>query len=230
MRTWLKLPERERPTLGVITFNSQQQSLIEDLLDQKRREFSELEWFFARDRIEPTVVKNLENVQGDERDVMLFSITFGPDHAGKLTMDFGALNRDGGDRRLNVAVTRARQELMVYSSITSDQIDKGRTRAEGVGHLKTFLDYAERGAIALPAVDKGSVGSFDSPFEQAVSAALDARGWTIVPQIGVSGFRIDLGVVHPTSRAPFWPASNATAPPIIARRPRATGTRSGRRC
>ena len=157
MRAWLKLPEPERPTLGVITFNSQQQSLIEDLLDQKRREFPDLEWFFARDRIEPTAVKNLENVQGDERDVMLFSITFGPDYAGKLTMDFGALNRDGGERRLNVAVTRARQELMVYSSITSDKIDTGRTKAEGVNHLKTFLDYAERGAIA-PAGGRQGVG------------------------------------------------------------------------
>ena len=203
MRAWLKLPEPERPTLGVITFNSQQQSLIEDLLDQKRREFPELEWFFTLDRVEPTVVKNLENVQGDERDVMLFSITFGPDQAGKLTMAFGALNGDGGERRLNVAVTRARQELMVFSSITSDKIDTGRTRAEGVKHLKTFLDYAERGAIALPAVDNGSVGSFDSPFEQAVSAALDAKGWTIVPQIGVSGFRIDLGVVHPHKPGTF---------------------------
>ncbi len=203
MRAWLKLPEPERPTLGVITFNSQQQSLIEDLLDQKRRDDPELEWFFARERIEPTVVKNLENVQGDERDVMLFSITFGHDHAGKLTMDFGALNRDGGERRLNVAVTRARQELVVYSSITADKIDKGRTKAIGVHHLKTFLDFAERGAVALPAVEKGSLGGFDSPFEEAVAAELDAKGWTIVPQIGVSGFRIDLGVVHPHKPGTF---------------------------
>ncbi|TAY41484.1 DUF3320 domain-containing protein [Rhizobium leguminosarum] len=203
MLAWLKLPESVRPTLGVITFNSQQQSLIEDLLDQKRRDHPEIEWFFAKERIEPTVIKNLENVQGDERDVMLFSITFGHDHAGKLTMTFGALNGDGGERRLNVAVTRARQELMVYSSITSDKIDTGRTKAIGVHHLKTFLDFAERGAIALPAVQKGSVGSFDSPFEEAVAAALDGRGWTTVPQIGVSGFRVDLGIVHPDKPGAF---------------------------
>jgi len=197
MTRWLDLPERDRPTLGVITFNSQQQSLILDLLDAARRDEPELEWFFAEDRVEPTIVKNLENVQGDERDIILFSITFWKDMAGKLTMDFGALNRDGGERRINVAVTRARQELIVFSGFTADQIDPNRTKALAVHHLKTFLDYAERGAIALPAETRGSVGGFDSPFEEAVSAQLEQRGWMIVPQVGISGFRIDLGVRHP---------------------------------
>ena len=197
MKRWLKMPEKERPTLGVITFNSQQQSLILDLLDAARRESSELEWFFAEDRVEPTIVKNLENVQGDERDVILFSLTFWRDAAGKLTMDFGALNRDGGERRLNVAVTRARQELAVFSGFTADQIDLSRTKAIAVQHLKTFLDYAERGAIALPAQDIGSVGGFDSPFEEAVAAQLERRGWAVVPQVGISGFRVDLGIRHP---------------------------------
>lgn len=197
MERWLKMTERERPTLGIITFNAQQQSLILDLLDAARREKPELEWFFAEARVEPTIVKNLENVQGDERDVILFSITFWKDMAGKLTMDFGALNRDGGERRLNVAVTRARQELIVFSGFTADQIDSSRTKALAVNHLKVFLDYAERGAIALPAEDRGSVGGFDSPFEEAVASQLERRGWMVVPQVGISGFRIDLGVRHP---------------------------------
>jgi very-short-patch-repair endonuclease len=197
MKRWLTLPERERPTLGVITFNAQQQSLILDLLDAARRDDSDLEWFFAEERVEPTIVKNLENIQGDERDVILFSITFWKDAAGKLAMDFGALNRDGGERRLNVAVTRARQELVVFSGFTADQIDLSRTKALAVRHLKTFLDYAERGAIALPAQDIGSVGGFDSPFEEAVAAQLEQRGWTVVPQVGISGFRVDLGIRHP---------------------------------
>lgn len=197
MRSWLDLPEKQRPTLGVITFNAQQQSLILDLLDAARRDEPELEWFFADERVEPTIVKNLENVQGDERDVILFSITFWKDAAGKLAMDFGALNRDGGERRLNVAVTRARQELLVFSGFTADQIDPSRTKALAVQHLKTFLDYAERGAVALPAQDVGSVGGFDSPFEEAVSAQLQRNGWTVVPQVGISGFRIDLGIRHP---------------------------------
>lgn len=197
MRVWLDLPEQSRPTLGVITFNAQQQSLILDLLDAARREDPRLEWYFADERVEPTIVKNLENVQGDERDVILFSITFWKDAAGKSTMDFGALNRDGGERRLNVAVTRARQELIVFSGFTADLIDPTRTKALAVHHLKTFLDYAERGAIALPAQDAGSVGGFESPFEEAVAAQLEQRGWMVVPQVGISGFRIDLGIRHP---------------------------------
>lgn len=197
MKGWLKLPEKDRPTLGVITFNAQQQSLILDLLDAARRGDPELEWFFAEERVEPTIVKNLENVQGDERDVILFSITFWKDAAGKLTMDFGALNRDGGERRLNVAVTRARQELVVFSGFTADQIDPTRTKALAVQHLKTFLDYAERGAIALPAQDIGSVGGFESPFEEAVAVQLERRGWRVMPQVGISGFRIDFGIRHP---------------------------------
>lgn len=197
MRNWLALPEKGRPTLGIITFNAQQQSLILDLLDLARRDEPELEWFFADDRVEPTIVRNLENVQGDERDVILFSITFWKDAAGKATMDFGALNRDGGERRLNVAVTRARQELIVFSGFTADQIDPTRTKALAIHHLKTFLDYAERGAVALPAQTAGSVGGFDSPFEEAVAAQLEQRGWMVVPQVGISGFRIDLGIRHP---------------------------------
>src|SRR5690606_26406058 len=196
MTSWLKLPEKQRPTLGIITLNAQQQSLILDLLDLARRDHPDLEWFFAEERVEPTIVKNLENVQGDERDVILFSITFCKDAAGKLPMAFGALNQDGGQRRLNVAVTRARQELIVFSGLTADQIDLSRTKAEGVRDLKTFLDYAERGPIALPAQDEGSVGGVDSPFEEAVAERLGER-WQVVPQIGISGFRIDLGIRHP---------------------------------
>ncbi|WP_375450250.1 DUF3320 domain-containing protein [uncultured Devosia sp.] len=194
---WLALPEKERPTLGVITFNAQQQSLIHDLFDAARRDRPELEWFFAEDRIEPVIVKNLENVQGDERDVILFSITFSQDAAGKRSMDFGALNRDGGERRLNVAVTRARQELLVFSGFTADQIDVNRTKALGVKHLKAFLDFAERGAIALPAQDDGSVGALESPFEEAVALQLEGRGWEVVPQVGISGFRVDMGIRDP---------------------------------
>lgn len=194
---WIRLPEDKRPTLGMITFNAQQQSLILDLLDAERKADPAIEWFFADEREEPLIVKNLENIQGDERDVMLFSITFGPDQAGKISMAFGALNGDGGEKRLNVAVTRARAELHVFSSITADQIDLGRTRARGVRDLKAFLDFAARGAVALAAQDSGSVGPLESPFEEAVRDALAVRGWEVHSQIGVSGFRIDLGIRHP---------------------------------
>jgi very-short-patch-repair endonuclease len=197
LTAWLSLPETERPTLGVITFNAQQQELILDLLDAARRDTPALDWFFDDEREEPVIVKNLENIQGDERDVMLFSITFGPDQAGKMTMNFGAVNGNGGERRLNVAITRARAELHVVTSFDADQIDLTRTKALGVAHLKGFLDYAARGPIALPAMDRGSVGPAESPFEEAVADALRQRGWEVRTQIGVSGFRIDLGIVHP---------------------------------
>lgn len=197
LENWLLMPEAARPTLGVITFNAQQQSLILDLLDEARRENPDFEWFFSEDRVEPLIVKNLENIQGDERDVILFSITFSRDMAGKLTMDFGAINKDGGERRLNVAVTRARRELRVFSGLRADDIDLTRSKAVGVAHLKAFLDYAVRGAVALPAQDSGLQGEFESPFEMAVAAELERRGWQVVPQVGVSGYRIDLGVRHP---------------------------------
>ena len=197
LTAWLEVPEEDRWTLGVITFNAQQQGLIQDLLDDVRRQHSDLEWFFAEDREEPVIVKNLENIQGDERDVMLFSITFAPNSAGKLSMNFGALNADGGERRLNVAVTRARRELHVFASLTHDQIDLSRTRATGVRDLKTFLDYAERGPIALSAHDEGSLGPAENPFERAIAEAFRAKGWEVRTQIGASGFRIDLGIINP---------------------------------
>ncbi|PJX21131.1 DNA helicase [Advenella sp. S44] len=194
---WLLVPERQRLTLGVITFNAQQQSLLLDLLDAERKSNPSLEWFFSDEREEPVIVKNLENIQGDERDVILFSTTFGADSAGKISMNFGALNLDGGEKRLNVAVTRARSELHVFSSLTADQIDLSRTGARGVKDFKAFLDFADRGAIALAAQDAGSLGGVDSPFEAAVREALIQKGWEVHTQIGVSGFRIDLGIRHP---------------------------------
>ena len=197
LTAWLDRPEEDRPTLGVITFNAQQQGLILDLLDKVRRDSPELEWFFAEEREEPVIVKNLENIQGDERDVMLFSITFAPDLSGKLSMNFGALNADGGEKRLNVAVTRARRELHVFASLTHDQIDLSRTRATGVRDLKTFLDYAERGPVALAAPEEGSLGPAENPFEEAIADAFRSKGWEVRTQIGVSGFRIDLGIVNP---------------------------------
>lgn len=203
MRAWLKLPEKARPTLAIITFNAQQQGLIQDHLDSARVAEPEIEWFFADDRYEPTIVKNLENVQGDERDIILFSITFTKDAAGVRRMDFGALNRDGGERRLNVAVTRARQELIVFSGTSADDIDIGRTKAIGPRHLKAFLDYAARGVVALAAQERGSLGGYDSPFEEAVAKALEQRGWQIVTQVGVSAFRVDLGVKHPDRAGKF---------------------------
>ena len=197
MKRCMKKPESQRLTYGVVTFNSQQQELIQDLLDDALRQNEELEWFFSDDRIEPTVVKNLENVQGDERDVMMFSVTFGFDAAGKFPVDFGAINRDGGERRLNVAITRARQELVVFASFLPEQIRVEKSKARGVHDLRAFLEYADKGPEAIIARIEGSLGGPESPLEEAIAASLTARGWRVDTQVGVSGFRIDLGVVHP---------------------------------
>lgn len=198
--------EKGRPlSLGVITLNSEQQKLIEDLLDRERQRKPSLETFFAESAAEPVIVKNLETVQGDERDVILLGIGFGPETPGApiMPMNFGPLNRSGGWRRLNVAITRARREMLVYASFPPYLIDLNRTGAEAVRDLKHYLEFAERGPRALGDAVAGSVGGYESPFEQAVARGLRERGWTVVPQIGVSRFRIDLGIVHPDRPGDF---------------------------
>jgi len=191
-------PDRASTSIGIVTFNSQQQRHIEDLLDRARQQHSAIEGFFSDAVLEPVFVKNLENVQGDERDVMMFSICYGPDAGGHITMNFGPLNRRGGERRLNVAVTRAREELLVFSTLTADQIRLSSTRSVGVKHLRAFLDYARRGPIAIQeAVSVAPTEDTDSPFEDEVRAVLQTHGWEVHTQVGCSGYRVDLGVVDP---------------------------------
>jgi very-short-patch-repair endonuclease len=187
-------------TLGVVTFNQPQQALIETLLDARRRSNQELDRSIAAQSHEKLFIKNLENVQGDERDVIFFSITYGPDIAGKITMNFGPLNGEGGHRRLNVAISRAREAVVIYSTLMPEQIDLALVRATGVRDLKHYLEFAIRGprALAQQAVSTGR--DPDSPFEVAVIRQLRDRGWVVHPQVGCSGYRIDLAVVDP--RAP----------------------------
>jgi very-short-patch-repair endonuclease len=186
-------------TIGIITLNSDQQRLINDLLDRARQQFPQIEPFFQHDIAEPVVVKNLETVQGDERDLIMLGIGYGPTEPGAqvMSMNFGPLNKEGGWRRLNVAITRARREMMVFSSFDSSMIDLNRTNARAVRDLKHFIEFAQRGPRALAEAVQGSVGGYDSPFEEAVAQELRRKGWQVVPQIGVSRFRIDLGIVHP---------------------------------
>ena len=186
---------------GVVTFSQAQQQLVENLLDEERRKYPEIEVHFNDEPPvdgEPVFVKNLENVQGDERDVIFFSICYGPDETGRISINFGPLNRDGGERRLNVAITRAKHEVLVFSSLRGDQIDLTRTRARGVRDLKYFLDYAERGPKALAAATAALANAEpDSEFEQMVADRIHAAGFEVHHQVGCSGYRIDLGVVDP---------------------------------
>lgn len=191
-------------SIGVVTFSQAQQTLIEDLLDQARIEDPALDPYFAEGAEEPVFVKNLENVQGDERDVILFSICYGPDPQGRISMNFGPMNRDGGERRLNVAITRARREVLVFSTLTADQIDLARTRARGVKDLKGFLAYAERGPAAIAeATQLDEHADFDSPFEEQVYDALIQRNWDVHKQVGCARYRIDLAVVDPEARGRY---------------------------
>ena len=193
-------------SIGIVTFNGEQQKRIADLLDAEMRRDPMLERLFGDRTHEPLLVKNLENIQGEERDVMLFSLTFGPDVAGKISVNFGPLNRDGGERRLNVAITRARDQLIVFGSLRGDQIAIARTQALGVHDLRKFLTFAEHGTAALAGLHEGSLGGFDSIFEVEVAQLLRQKGWQVVTQVGVSGFRIDLGVVDPDRPTTFLAA------------------------
>ncbi len=185
-------------SIGVVTFSSSQQNLIDDLLFEEFKKHPELEELDRNSR-EPVFIKNLENVQGDERDVILFSVGYGPDAAGNVSMNFGPLNRDGGWRRLNVAISRARKSMIVYSVLRSDQIDLARTRSEGVAGLKGFLEFAEKGQNALIHRTDTGRGREDSLI-QDIACAIQAMGYQVKCNIGCSQFKMDLGVVDPRNQ------------------------------
>ena len=187
---------RETPelTLGVAAFSNVQARRIEDEVDILRRRDPSHEEFFAGHPEEPFFVKNLENVQGDERDVILISIGYGKIDGAYLPMNFGPLNRDGGERRLNVLITRARRRCIAYSNFVGADLDLRRSGARGVRALKTFLEYAQHGVIDVP---EASGREADSPFEEAVAARLRALGHDVAHQVGSAGFFVDLAVVDP---------------------------------
>jgi very-short-patch-repair endonuclease len=180
-------------SLGVGTFNMNQQQLIQDEIDSRRRADPSIEPFFAKTGEDRFFVKNLENIQGDDRDVIFISIGYGPDEAGKIRYNFGPVNGANGWRRLNVILTRAKIALKVFSSMRGDQIDPTRAVSDGAKYLRDFLQYAERGTLALPAYDPNA--EFESPFEQSVFETLTAAGLNLVPQVGQAGYRIDFGVL-----------------------------------
>jgi len=183
----------ERPdwTLGVVAFSASQMQAVQDHVEYLRAQNPDCEPFFNDHDHEPFFVKNLENVQGDERDVIFISIGYGRTPDGKLSMGFGPLNRDGGERRLNVMMTRARYRCEVFTNITADDIDLGRTSSAGVVALKRFLQYAATRQIETPtATGRGP----DSPFEEEVALVLRSHGCEIEHQVGSAGFSIDLAV------------------------------------
>jgi len=188
-------------SMGVVTFSSVQQTLIEDLLNEAFVKNPKLETI-ALETAEPLFIKNLENVQGDERDVILFSVGYGPDKDGKVSLNFGPLNREGGWRRLNVAVSRARYEMKVFSTLRSDQIDLARTSAEGVAGLKAFLEYAEKGKNVV-AVSSQSIKPKSRSLVDVIASKIKELGYEVNTNIGCSGYRVDIGVVNPDNKSEY---------------------------
>lgn len=183
-------------TLGVVTFSVAQAGAVMDAIDEARGSRRDLDRYFDKeDRLDGFFVRSLESVQGDERDVIIFSIGYGPDEAGKITTNFGVLNKDRGWRRLNVGITRARQRVEVIASMRAGQIPPSTN--ENVEYLRNYLDYAEKGTSIL-AIPYSSTGlEPDSPFEESVIKTIQSWGYTVEPQVGAAGFRIDIGVRHP---------------------------------
>ena len=202
-RVFKHFAQYPQKSIGVVAFSQAQMMAIEDEIERRRKTNTAFEHFFKEDRLEGFFVKNLENVQGDERDVIIFSIGYGRDQHGRMTMAFGPLNRNGGERRLNVAVTRAREKVILVSSITAADIDLGATQAAGVLNLYHYLDYAARGDEALQLTGPQGLGEADSPFEDDVAGEIRALGYEVVPQVGCSGFRIDIGVIDPAEPGRF---------------------------
>jgi hypothetical protein len=188
-----------KKTLGVVTFSIAQMNAVEEAINRRLEEQPKFEAFFKEDRLEGFFVKNLENVQGDERDVIFFSVGYGYDQNGLITMNFGPLNKPGGERRLNVAVTRAREKVLLIASIKGSDIDPD-TQALGVQTLRLYLDYAEHGPQES---NKANKGQFDSALDEDVAAEIKKLGYEIVPEVGCSGYRIDLGVVDPVNKGSF---------------------------
>jgi len=189
-------------TLGVITMGIKHANRIQGVLDRELVMYPQLADFFDTAKAERFFVKNLERVQGDERDVVILSIGYGKDRAGNLPLHFGPILSAGGRRRLNVAVTRAKEQIIVVSSFLYSDIDSTKVRpGTGLEFLKNYLQYASSGGKLLSRGELTNEPMND--FEVDVYEALCAKGIQVIPQVGCSSFRIDLAALHPTMPGKF---------------------------
>lgn len=182
-------------TLGVVAFSQSQAHLIEDCIERERRLVNSCEGFFRDHPGEPFFVKNLENVQGDERDVMFISVGYGKQQSGKMSLQFGPLNHEGGERRLNVLITRARHRCEVFCNFRASDLMLEKSASRGVAALKRYLYYAETRELELA---QASDREPDSPFEEEVAERIREAGYEVHHQIGSEGYFVDLGVVDPS--------------------------------
>lgn len=181
-------------TLGVAAFSVAQRDLISVEVELLRRKTPEAEPFFSQHPNEPFFVKNLENIQGDQRDSIFISVGYGRNESGRLAKEFGPLNKDGGHRRLNVLITRAKMVMRVFSNFKADDLELDATTKHGVRALKNFLKFAETRELEV-AQETGR--GVDSPFEAEVLSALRLLGYNVEPQVGTAGYFIDMAVKHP---------------------------------
>ena len=210
--------DKALPTIGIITFNDQQRNIILDEIENRQKKdplFDELykrvETPASGKKDDELFVRNIENVQGDERDIIIFSVGYAKDPEGKFRLQFGTLNQDGGENRLNVAVTRASEKIIVVCSIDPRDMKVEGTKNPGPKRLRDFLVYAkavndgddEKVKQILGSFSSGmnktrsQTKQFDSEFEELVHDRLEKLGYAVETQVGQSGYRIDLAVVHP---------------------------------
>ena len=196
-------PELRSQSIGIVTFNIKQMDLIENLLAKQCQNNPEFD-LWINDKKNPVFVKNLENVQGDERDVILFSICYGPDEKGHVLNNFGPINKEGGGKRLNVAFSRSRLDMIIFSSMHSSDIKVKEDSPDGVKAFYSFMKYAE--GNELRAEDGTAVNKTDlskAGILKSICKALDEHGYKFDTMVGKSNFRVDIAVVDPYDEAQY---------------------------
>lgn len=191
-------PELKKQSIGVVTFNMKQQTLIENLLAKQFQSNPELD-VWANSGDDPLFVKNLENVQGDERDAILFSIGYGPDEKGHVSNNFGPINKPGGGKRLNVAFSRARVSMTIFSSIYSTDIKVTDTSPDGLVAFRDFLKFAEGHDIQSESSAEKQAKLAKAGIMQNICKAIENAGFQYVTMVGHSDFHVDIAVVDPTN-------------------------------
>ena len=184
-------------SLGIIAFSEKQQSTIEEAVQKFRERNPRYEKFFSEDKEEPFFIKNLENVQGDERDTIIFSICYAKDSNGRMYMRFGPLGHQGGERRLNVAITRAKHNIKLVGSIMPYDIDLSKTKSEGIRMLKDYIEFAIKGSAVLHPHKSSNVLYETDEFCNGVAKFITSKGYHVKQYVGNSDYKIDIAVEHP---------------------------------
>jgi very-short-patch-repair endonuclease len=197
---------RPNESVGIVTLNIKQRDLIAELLEERLKSVRGADSYRDHWTTEgqPLFIKNLENVQGDERDAIIISTTFGkPPGSSAVRQNFGPISRQGGWRRLNVLFTRAKKSIALYTSLRPEDIVMDGTTPDGTKALRNYLEYARTGS--LPSIEETDREP-DSDFEISVMDMLKLRGYEVTPQLGVAGYRIDIAVKHPDAPGSYLAA------------------------